>query len=197
MTTPQFDATEYVRFDAVPEEIEHGESEQFDVTRQNLDANATFSLTGYGSLRLGYGHEATSARVVGSATRVRTPFRLSYDSMGLSFLAVRAAFDYGQRRGDGFILAGQDYETQLGGEQPGLRYYDEADRNRTKGSLMVSANPTDLMSIYLQFAAGKDEFLADESVPAGRRAIRPPRPGSSTAGTSACRSARGRTSTSA
>ena len=39
-----FDATEYVRFDAVPEEIEHGISEQFDINRQTFDAMATFSL---------------------------------------------------------------------------------------------------------------------------------------------------------
>lgn len=168
MNTPVFDANEYVRFDAVPEDIEHGESEQFDVTRTNFDASATFSLFKYGSFRAGYGHEGYQREGRGFSDTGENTLRLSYDTMGLSFIGIRAALDYGQRRGDGFVLAGEDYESQLGGEQPGLRYYDEADRNRTKGSLMVSANPTDLMSIYLQFAAGKDEFLADESVPVGR-----------------------------
>lgn len=28
--------------------------------------------------------------------------------------------------------------------------------------------PVDIMSVYVQFAAGKDEFLGDESIPAGR-----------------------------
>lgn len=35
--TAAFDASEYVRFDAGPEEIEHGVSRQFDVTRQTFD----------------------------------------------------------------------------------------------------------------------------------------------------------------
>ena len=56
--TPPFDATEYVRFDAVPEEIEDGLSQQYDTTRKTLDANASYSLTGWGALRVGYGHDA-------------------------------------------------------------------------------------------------------------------------------------------
>ena len=56
--TPIFDATEYVRFDAVPEEIEQGLSPQFDNSRKMFDANASYSLTGWGALRVGYGHEA-------------------------------------------------------------------------------------------------------------------------------------------
>ena len=35
-----------------------------------------------------------------------------------------------RRRGDGFVESGVDYEG-VGGTQPGLRYYDEADRDRT------------------------------------------------------------------
>ena len=42
--TPSFDATEYVRFDAVPEEIGKASTHQFDVTRQTFDATATFSM---------------------------------------------------------------------------------------------------------------------------------------------------------
>jgi hypothetical protein len=88
--------------------------------------------------------------------------------MGLSFLGIRVGYDYGQRRGDGFYLAGEDYEVQEAGEQPGLRYYDEADRNRGRASILLSANPMDKASVYFQYAHGKDEYLADDFIPAGR-----------------------------
>jgi hypothetical protein len=166
--TPAFDASEYVRFDGVPEDIEHGISEQFDVTRQNFDATATLSLLGYGSFRVGYGREDYERHGRGFSESGENIVRLSYDAMGLSFLAIRLGYDYGQRRGDGFYLAGQDYETQPAGEQPGLRYYDEADRNRTRASVLVSANPVNMASIYFQYAHGKDEYLADEFIPEGR-----------------------------
>ena len=166
--TPEFDATEYVRFDGVPEEIEEGYSHQYDVTRQNFDAAATLSLLGYGSFRVGYGHEAYERHGRGFGESGEDTIRLSYDVMGLSFLAVRVGYDYGQRRGDGFYLAGQDYEEQPAGEQPGLRYYDEADRNRTRASVVISANPHQMASIYFQYAYGKDEYLADEFIPEGR-----------------------------
>jgi MtrB/PioB family decaheme-associated outer membrane protein len=166
--TPEFDASEYVRFDAVPEEIEHGFSEQFDVTRQNFDATATLSLLGYGSFRVGYGREDYERQGRGFSDSAENVIRLSYDAMGLSFLAIRLGYDYGQRRGDGFYLAGQDYETQPAGEQPGLRYYDEADRNRTRASVLLSANPVNMASIYFQYAHGKDEYLADDFIPEGR-----------------------------
>ena len=65
-------------------------------------------------------------------------------------------------------MAGVDYEQQDAGEQPGLRYYDEADRNRRRASLTLGANPTDRMSVYLQVASGKDEYLGDEFIPPGR-----------------------------
>lgn len=49
-----------------------------------------------------------------------------------------------------------------------LRYYDEADRNRTRGSLVLTVMPRDTVDFYIQFAGGKDEYLADASVPVSR-----------------------------
>ena len=55
--TPVFDATEYVRLDAVPEEIEHGFTPQFDNSRHLFDANFSFTPSGWGTIRAGYGRE--------------------------------------------------------------------------------------------------------------------------------------------
>jgi MtrB/PioB family decaheme-associated outer membrane protein len=168
VTTPEFDATEYVRFDAVPEEIEEGFSHQYDVTRQNFDVNGTLTLIGLGAIRAGYGHEAYERHGRGFSDVSENVFRASYDLVSMQYFSVRAGVDVGRRRGEGFIESGVDYEEGPGGTQPGLRYYDEADRNRTRGSVVLTVNPVDIASVYFSFAGGKDEYLADESVPAGR-----------------------------
>ena len=59
--TPTFDATEYVRFDAVPEEIEEGLSHQFDTSRHIFDANLSFTPARFGTLRVGYGGQVPRA----------------------------------------------------------------------------------------------------------------------------------------
>jgi hypothetical protein len=83
-------------------------------------------------------------------------------------MTVRAAFDAGRRRGEGFVETGIDYEEGPGGTQPTLRYFDEADRNRKRGSVILTVFPRDTFDVFVQFAGGKDEYLPDNSVPVSR-----------------------------
>src|SRR4029079_6583656 len=55
-----------------------------------------------------------------------------------------------------------------GGTQPTLRYYDEADRNRTLGSVMLTVMPADMFDLFFQFSGGRDTYMADDSVPVER-----------------------------
>jgi MtrB/PioB family decaheme-associated outer membrane protein len=166
--TPPFDATEYVRFDAVPEEIEEGISHQFDSSRHLLDTGVSFTPGGWGTVRVGYGHEAVERHGRGFSDVGEHIFRLSYDTFSSRYVTVRAGFDAQRRRGEGFVETGVDYELGPGGTQPTLRYYDEADRDRTRGSLLFTVFPRDTVDFYLQFAGGKDRYLADDSVPVER-----------------------------
>jgi MtrB/PioB family decaheme-associated outer membrane protein len=166
--TPTFDATEYVRFDAVPEEIEEGLSEQFDNSRHIFDANASFTPVRWGTFRVGYGHEAVERHGRGFSDVGEHIFRASFDTFASQYFTVRAAFDAGRRRGEGFVETGIDYELGPGGTQPTLRYYDEADRDRTRGSLVLTVMPRDTVDVYFQFAGGKDKYLADDSAPVSR-----------------------------
>jgi MtrB/PioB family decaheme-associated outer membrane protein len=166
--TPSFDATEYVRFDAVPEEIEEGHSHQYDVNRQNLDVTGTLTFGPLGAFRLGLGHEAYERHGRGFSDTGENTVRLSYDAYSLGWFGFRASLDYGQRRGEGFVESGIDYETGPGGTQPGLRYYDEADRDRTRASVQLTIMPTDRFDAFAQITYGKDEYQGDESIPAGR-----------------------------
>jgi|RhiMethySRZTD1v2_1073278.scaffolds.fasta_scaffold10978_8 putative beta-barrel porin MtrB/PioB len=166
--TPIFDATEYVRFDAVPEEVEEGFSPQFDNSRDFFDANLSFSTNGWGTLRAGYGREDITRHGRGFADVGENIFRLSYDAYSNQYVTVRGNVDLGWRRGSGFVETGIDYEQGPGGTQPTLRYYDEADRDRTRGSIVITAMPSDRVDVFFQFAGTRDKYLVDESAPVDR-----------------------------
>ena len=174
--TPHFDGREYVRFDAVPEELAddpltphvEGLSEYFQITRRNFDASSTFHLRDYGALKVGYANEQYEREGRGFSDVSENIFRLAYDASLFDRASVRVMLDAGRRRGDGFIISGVDYELGPAGTQPGLRYYDEADRDRNKASVIFSVNPIPMASAYVQYATIRDEYIADESIPAGR-----------------------------
>ena len=166
--TPIFDATEWVRFDGVPEEGEAGLSPQFDNSRHLLDANFSFTPAGWGTVRAGYGREDITRHGRGFADVGENIFRLSYDAYTGQYFTVRGSFDAGWRRGAGFVETGVDYEVGPGETQPTLRYYDEADRDRIRGSVIFTVMPVDSADFFFQFAGGRDKFLADDSVPVSR-----------------------------
>jgi len=166
--TPVFDAREYVRFDAVPEEIEEGFSPQFDNSRHLFDANFSYTPGGWGTVRAGYGREDISRRGRGFADVGENIFRLSYDAYSNQYVTVRGSFDAGRRRGSGFVETGVDDEAGPGGTQPTLRYFDEADRDRTRGSVIVTVMPADAFDLFFQFAGGRDKYMPDDSVPVER-----------------------------
>ena len=166
--TPTFDATEYVRFDAVPEEIEEGLSHQFDTSRHLLDANVALTPVPWGTLRVGYGHEAVERHGRGFSDVGENIFRVSFDTYTSQYVTLRATYDMGWRRGEGFVEAGVDYETGPGGTQPTLRYYDESDRDRQRASLLVTVMPRDTYDFFVQFGGGWEDYMADTSVPVDR-----------------------------
>jgi MtrB/PioB family decaheme-associated outer membrane protein len=161
--TPSFDATEYVRFDAVPEDT-GSPTHQFDITRQTFDATVTYSLNRWGAVRAGYGHDQYERHGRGFSDVGDNIFRVSYDAFANQYFTVRAAYEGSRRRGDGFIESGIDYEG-VGGTQEGLRYYDEADRNRHRASITVGILPTDLVDLSLTYMTGRDEYVTDEFTP--------------------------------
>ncbi len=161
--TPEFDATEYVRFDAVPEET-GGPTEQFDSTRQTFDASATYTLGSLGAVRAGYSHDKWERHGRGFSDSADNIFRLSYDAYANQYVTIRAAYEESRRRGDGFIESGIDYEG-VGGTQEGLRYFDEADRDRRRTSLTVTLTPYETLDISITYAGGHDKFPADQFTP--------------------------------
>ena len=173
--TPTFDATEYVRFDSVPEELPEGLSHQFDTSRHIFDANMAVTPVRWGTFRVGYGHEAVERHGRGFSETGENIFRASFDTYTSQWVTLRASYDLSRRRGTGFVETNTWRESEdltlitgPGGTQPTLRYYDEADRDRTRGSIIVTVMPRDNVDLYTQFGGGRDRYLPDESVPVSR-----------------------------
>jgi hypothetical protein len=166
--TPTFDATQYVRMDGAPSTSEHGFSHQFDTSRQIFDANFAVVPVSWGTLRLGYGYEGVSRHGRGFSDVGENILRATFDTFTSQYVTLRASYDMGWRRGEGFVETGVDYEEGPGGTQPTLRYYDESDRDRRRASLLVTVMPRDTFDLYVQFGGGWDKYMADDSVPVER-----------------------------
>ena len=154
--TPAFDATEYVRFDAVPEETGSA-TQQFDIRQNTFDLTGSFHVAPRTNLRLGYIYDDFNRTGRAFADMRDYTLRASVDTIGNQYVMVRANFDHTKRIGSGFSEA----SIEEGGLQPGLRFYDEADRDRDRGSLLFVITPVDVMDVTFQFAAGKDTYKGD------------------------------------
>lgn len=151
--TPMFDAVEYVRFDAVPEET-GGETEPFDIRQNNLDLSATFNAIRYTSLKVSYIYDDYARTSRAFANLTDNGVRFSLDTVGNQFVTVRGIYEYSQRRGSGFEQA----VITNGGAQDALRFYDDAERNHTRGTLLLMVNPAEVLDFSFSVAAGKDDY---------------------------------------
>ena len=151
--TPGFNAIEYVRFDAVPEEG-GSISENFNIRQNTFDLIGTFSVAKYTNLRLGYTYDDVNREGrVFSDSREFT-FRASVDTVGNQYMMLRATYEHGERVGSGFSEA----SLEDGGSQPGLRFYDEADRSRNKGSFLAVLTPKETFDFQVLVTVGRDEY---------------------------------------
>ncbi|MBS1816749.1 MAG: MtrB/PioB family outer membrane beta-barrel protein [Acidobacteria bacterium] len=151
--TPEFDAREYVRFDAVPEET-GGETENFNIRQNTFDLTGTLNLIKYTAINVGYTYD-DYARTGRAFSDMRDyTFKTSIDTVGNQYVTLRGAFEHTNRIGAGFSQA----SIEDGGAQPGLRFYDEADRQRNRGTLLLVVNPTGIMDITASVSKGKDTY---------------------------------------
>ena len=155
--TPVFDAHEYVRFDAVPEDIENGLSQNFNIRQNTFDLTGTFKLAPYTALNLGYVFDDFQRSGRAFSDMRDYTLRASVDTLGNRFVTVRASFDHTTRIGAGFSEA----SLEEGGLQPGLRFYDEADRDRDRGALLFVVTPASNMDVTFQMTAGRDIYKGE------------------------------------
>jgi MtrB/PioB family decaheme-associated outer membrane protein len=151
--TPAFNGTEYVRFDAVPEDT-GGFSEQFDIVENLADVNVNFNVLPYTTLRVGYGFDSFDRTGRSFSNMTDNTIRTSVDTVGNRWVTIRALYEFTDRKGSGF----SEDAIEDGGSQPGLRFYDEANRTRNRGTLMFVVTPKDMMDVTFSLTAGSDSY---------------------------------------
>lgn len=151
--TPHFAAEEYVRFDGVPEET-GGESEQFNIRENTFDLTGSFNVLPKSTLRVGYIYDDYNRTGRAFSDMRDYTFRTSFDTVGNQYVMVRLTYDHTDRIGSGFS---QD-AIEEGGAQPGLRFYDESDRIRNRGTVLFVVTPIETVDFTASVATAKDTY---------------------------------------
>ena len=149
----EFDAKEYVRFDAVPEET-GGIREPFNINRNTFDVNASFNAIPRSTLRVGYGYDKWEHGFRATKGWKDDTARVSFDTVGNQYVTLRALYEHTKR--DAIDLDVADIAGI--GHQPALRFYDEASRTRNRGTFIVEVTPTSALGFNFSLATGKDDY---------------------------------------
>jgi hypothetical protein len=151
--TREFDAVEYVRFDAVPEET-GGPTEPFGYNRNTVDVNATYTGIRNSAIRVGYGYDRFEHGVRPAEGYRDNTARVSYDFVGNQYVTLRAIYEHTKR--DLVDLSIADLEDS--GMQPAARFFDEAARKRDRVSFVVDVTPLDTVGVNFTYAHAKDDY---------------------------------------
>lgn len=155
-TTP-WDGVEYVRFDAVPEET-GGESEGLDIRQSTVETGATFSLPGRGTaLRLGYILDDVKRSGRAFSDMTDYTFRASLDAYQNQWFSLRGLLESTRRIGSGLSIE----HIEEGGGQEELRFYDEADMDRIKSSVILGLTPSSKFDLNLTVGTMNDEYAGE------------------------------------
>jgi Putative outer membrane beta-barrel porin, MtrB/PioB len=108
----------------------------------------------YTSILVAYGYDSFDRTGRSFSNMADHAFRASVDTVGNPWVTVRGLYEHVKRKGSGF----SEDALEDGGSQPGLRFYDEADRDRDRGTLLLIVNPAEKLSVTFSLAAGKDTY---------------------------------------
>jgi MtrB/PioB family decaheme-associated outer membrane protein len=126
-------------------------SEYLDFKTQNVQLAASYSLIRYATVRFDYFFNKLDQTFREWPTVKENVERVSFDSVGLQFATLRASYEHSTRRGSG------TYEVP-DGQQPGARMYDDADRTRNSGLVMLTLTPMPVVGVTFSANLGKDTY---------------------------------------
>jgi MtrB/PioB family decaheme-associated outer membrane protein len=157
--TPVYIASKRVGYDSsvsTPAAPLH--SEPFGVKRQVMEADMQFTPKGPASMTFGVSRteEDRTHRIFEST--VDNAFRIKLDTLSTGLVSVRAVYEYAEKRGKGFDVEMLTSVT----EQPGMRHFDLAERNRNRFTVLGSFMPVTNWAINVSTAIGRDDYLNSE-----------------------------------
>lgn len=151
--TPHFEYDRRARYDSSIA-VGVGGPETLSSSRHRFDVEAALTPMAFTSLRVGYGRENVERTHRIFAETTEDVFRTSADTTVAEIVTLRAIFEHSDRSGSGF-----DQQALLDvAEQPDMRHFDVADRERDRltGLVQVAVLPT--LSLSTSMARGKDDY---------------------------------------
>lgn len=156
--TPEFTLSQRVAFDNAPAALSPPvHTEPFSVFRHTFDADFRWVPTSRTSAGVGFTRlaEERTHRIFESTTD--NVLRLTFDTMSQRWFSVRTRYEHAERRGKGIE---QGIASLIAiGEQPGMRHFDIASRNRDRVTVLGSVTPTGYLTAHVSVAAGKDDYF--------------------------------------
>jgi hypothetical protein len=121
---------------------------------QSFDADFRLAVIGRGQLSAGFSRQDATYddRIISSS--YENTENVKYEVMRTKWVTLHSKFEHGERRGRGLDTT----DLVADGEQPGLRTFDIADRNRDLGTLVGAITPTGNVMISLSAGGGRDEY---------------------------------------
>jgi MtrB/PioB family decaheme-associated outer membrane protein len=150
--TPPFEVPTRVRLDQTVIAT-HG-PETLSSTRHNLDLDASLRPLPFTSFSVAYGRAQADRthRIFGRTTE--NVVRASADTALARIVTVRGIFEHAERAGSRF----DEQALPAVGEQPAMRHFDVADRDRNRVTAMVQVTPVPAVGLSASVARGRDDY---------------------------------------
>ena len=152
--TPAAAIPQFINYDTSVATTHSGGPSFLSHNRTTFTADATWTGLPPLALAVGYtrNHNGYDYRIYEKADE--DVLSLTADAVGLSWATVRANLEFADRTGTGLD---EDSLAHIG-EQPALRHYDIANRQRRKLSAQVELFPTEALSATVSAGFGNDDY---------------------------------------
>ena len=145
---------EFINYDTSVKVSTTGGPEPYAHTRTTFDADATWSGLQLVGLTAGYTHNSGGYDFRIFEDTGEDVLRVTADAVGTQWLTFRAQYQLADRTGSGL---NEELLVQIG-EQPAMRHYDVADRNRNRFTGQMDIVPNDLWTFSATAGFGKDDY---------------------------------------
>src|SRR3954451_342075 len=152
--TPHADILDYVAYDTSVSQSSTAGPELYSHSRTTFDADATWTGVRQVALTAGYTHNANGYDFRVFEGTSENVLRLTADAVGSQWVSFRAQYQVADRTGSGL---NEDLLAQIG-EQPAMRHYDLANRNRNQFTGQVDVTPTEVWTLSASAGLGKDKY---------------------------------------
>jgi MtrB/PioB family decaheme-associated outer membrane protein len=152
--TPEFDMVQRIAYDNSPSTLATPiPTEAFSLNRHLFDVEGRWLPAAGTSLGVGFSRldEERNHRVY--ETIVDDVVRVTFDTLTNRWFSVRAKYEHGVRSGEDF----EDVLTPVG-EQPSMRHFDVASRDRDRFTLIGFITPINNLILNVSVAAGNDAY---------------------------------------